>query len=103
MISAQAQGPAGPPPKAPTDVKPGSITYDDIPYPYPVQFLPLTFYGQDVHMAYMDVPPAGHVPHLEMPDILQRELLKFLKSDASATSTRSGSDPSPIRISLTHI
>src|SRR5205814_8271160 len=46
-------------PKAPTDVKPGSITYDDIPYPYPVSYMPLTLYGQDVRMAYMDVPPAG--------------------------------------------
>jgi pimeloyl-ACP methyl ester carboxylesterase len=44
---------------APKDVKPGSITYEDIPYPYPVSFLPLTVYGQDVRMAYMDVPPAG--------------------------------------------
>src|SRR5436190_23386523 len=48
-----------PPPKAPTDVKPGSITYDEIAYPYPVSYLPLTLYGQDVRMAYMDVPPAG--------------------------------------------
>jgi len=47
------------PPKAPTDVKPGSITYDDVPYPFPVSYLPLTLYGQDVRMAYMDVPPAG--------------------------------------------
>lgn len=47
------------PPKAPTDVKPGSITYEDIEYPYPVAYLPLTLYGQDVRMAYMDVPPAG--------------------------------------------
>src|SRR5438105_6257941 len=46
-------------PPAPTDVKPGSITYDEIPYPYPVNFLPLTLYGQDVRMAYMDIPPAG--------------------------------------------
>jgi len=45
--------------KAPTDVKPGSITYEDVEYPYPVHFLPLTLYGQDVRMAYMDVPPAG--------------------------------------------
>src|SRR6266404_4487681 len=45
--------------KAPTDVKPGSITYEDIAYPYPVAYLPLTVYGQDVRMAYMDVPPAG--------------------------------------------
>jgi pimeloyl-ACP methyl ester carboxylesterase len=45
--------------QAPADVKPGSITYDEIPYPYPVHYLPLTVYGQDVRMAYMDVPPAG--------------------------------------------
>jgi pimeloyl-ACP methyl ester carboxylesterase len=45
--------------KAPTDVQLGSITYDDVPYPYPVAYLPLTVYGQDVRMAYMDVPPAG--------------------------------------------
>src|SRR5205814_670014 len=45
-------------PKAPADVKPGSITYDEIAYPYPVSYLPLTLYGQDVRMAYMDVPPS---------------------------------------------
>jgi pimeloyl-ACP methyl ester carboxylesterase len=50
---------AGTLPKAPEDVKPGSITYDDIAYPYKVSYLPLTVYGQDVRMAYMDVPPAG--------------------------------------------
>ena len=44
---------------APTDVKPGSITYDDVAYPYPVSYMPLTMYGQDVRMAYMDIPPAG--------------------------------------------
>jgi pimeloyl-ACP methyl ester carboxylesterase len=45
--------------KAPADVKPGSITYEGVEYPYPVAYLPLTMYGQDVRMAYMDVPPAG--------------------------------------------
>src|SRR5580704_2648834 len=45
--------------KAPTNVKPGSITYEEISYPYPVSYLPLVLYGQDVRMAYMDVPPAG--------------------------------------------
>ncbi|MBZ5609153.1 MAG: alpha/beta hydrolase [Acidobacteriia bacterium] len=45
--------------KAPTDVKPGSITYEEVEYPYPVSYLPLTLHGQDVRMAYMDVPPAG--------------------------------------------
>jgi pimeloyl-ACP methyl ester carboxylesterase len=44
--------------KAPADVKPASITYEEVAYPYPVQYLPLTMYGQDVRMAYMDVPPA---------------------------------------------
>jgi pimeloyl-ACP methyl ester carboxylesterase len=46
-------------PKAPTDVKPGSITYEEVAYPYPVQYLSLTLYGQDVRLAYMDVPPAA--------------------------------------------
>jgi len=45
--------------KAPTDVQPGSITYEEVAYPFAVQYLPLTLYGQDVRMAYMDVPPAG--------------------------------------------
>jgi pimeloyl-ACP methyl ester carboxylesterase len=44
---------------APPDVKPGSITCEDAPYPYPTSYLPLTVYGQDVRMAYMDVAPAG--------------------------------------------
>src|ERR1051326_2696104 len=43
----------------PTDVKPGSINLEDVPYPYPVLYLPLTMYGQDVRLAYMDVAPAG--------------------------------------------
>jgi pimeloyl-ACP methyl ester carboxylesterase len=42
---------------APADVKPGSITCEDVPYPYPVSYLPLTLYGQDVRIAFMDVPP----------------------------------------------
>ncbi len=45
--------------KAPTDVAPGSITYDEIAYPYEVSYMPLTMYGQDVRMAYMDIAPAG--------------------------------------------
>jgi pimeloyl-ACP methyl ester carboxylesterase len=43
----------------PTDVQPGSINNEDVPYPYPVSYLPFVSYGQDVRMAYMDVPPAG--------------------------------------------
>ncbi|MBZ5632157.1 MAG: alpha/beta hydrolase [Acidobacteriia bacterium] len=56
IAAAQSQAPL---PKAPADVKPGSITYDEVVYPYPVSYLPLTMYGQDVRMAYMDIPPAG--------------------------------------------
>jgi pimeloyl-ACP methyl ester carboxylesterase len=44
---------------APTDAKAFSPTLEDVPYPYPVHFLPLTLYGHDVRMAYMDVPPSG--------------------------------------------
>ena len=56
FVLAQSQAPL---PKAPADVKPGSITYDEVAYPYPVSYLPLTMYGQDVRMAYMDIAPAG--------------------------------------------
>ena len=41
------------------DVKPGSITCEECPYPYPSSYLPLTLYGQDVRMAFMDVAPAA--------------------------------------------
>jgi len=45
-------------PKAPGNVEPASITYEDVAYPHPVKYLPLTLYGQDVRMAYMDASPA---------------------------------------------
>ena len=48
------------PPVVPApDVQPGSITSEDVPYPHAVSYLPLTLYGQDVRMAFMDVPPIG--------------------------------------------
>jgi pimeloyl-ACP methyl ester carboxylesterase len=53
-----AQGQAQPV-QAPADAKAFSPTLEDVPYPYPVRFLPLTMYQQVVRMAYMDVPPAG--------------------------------------------
>ena len=40
-------------------MKPGSITCEDVPYPHPVSYLPMTLYGQDIRMAYMDVPAQG--------------------------------------------
>ena len=57
---AAAQGSAQPAPmKAPPDAKAFSPTLEDVPYPYPVRTLPLTMYGHDVRMAYMDVTPAA--------------------------------------------
>lgn len=47
------------PPPTPTDIKPGSITLEDVTYPYAVSYLPMTMYGQDLRMAYMDVAPVG--------------------------------------------
>ena len=54
-LYAQSEAPL----KAPADIRPGSITYEGIEYPYPVAYLPLAMYGQDVRLAYMDIAPAG--------------------------------------------
>jgi pimeloyl-ACP methyl ester carboxylesterase len=59
IVLAFGQAPGSQAPKAPADIKPGSITNEDVAYPYPVLYLPLKLYGQDANMAYMDVPPAG--------------------------------------------
>src|SRR5205814_3685543 len=56
VVSAQSGGQEV---TAPADVKPGSITCEECPYPYPSSYLPLTLYGQDVRIAYMDVAPQG--------------------------------------------
>ena len=44
---------------APPEIRPISITCEECPYPYPSKYLPLTVYGQDVQMAYMDAAPTG--------------------------------------------
>ncbi|MEQ1580868.1 MAG: alpha/beta hydrolase [Steroidobacteraceae bacterium] len=41
------------------DVAPGSINNEETAYPHPSSYLPLKLYGQDLRMAYMDVPAAG--------------------------------------------
>ena len=59
-VSAAAQGRGVlPPVPTPTDVKPGSITCDECPYPYPSSYLTISVYTQDVRIAYMDVAPQG--------------------------------------------
>src|SRR6478736_4040426 len=45
--------------QAPTDYVPVSANVEEIPYPYPVSYLPFVLYGQNVRMAYMDVKPTG--------------------------------------------
>ena len=54
-----AAGAQEPPPTPPADWGPMSINLEDVPYPHPVSFMSFSLEGQDVRMAYMDVPPAG--------------------------------------------
>src|SRR5678810_684446 len=54
-VNAQQRTPVA----APADVKPMSISLEDVPYPHPVKYMPLTLYSHDVRMAYMDVSPAA--------------------------------------------
>jgi pimeloyl-ACP methyl ester carboxylesterase len=56
---AAQQKPVLPPVPTPTDVKPGSLTCDECPYPYPSKYLGISVYGQDVRISYMDVAPTG--------------------------------------------
>jgi pimeloyl-ACP methyl ester carboxylesterase len=39
--------------------EPFGIALEGFAYPYPVEFLPLTLYGEALRMAHMDVTPAG--------------------------------------------
>jgi pimeloyl-ACP methyl ester carboxylesterase len=48
-----------PPVPTPTDVKPGSITCEECPYPYPSKYLDISVYQQDVRISYMDVAAQG--------------------------------------------
>jgi hypothetical protein len=36
-----------------------SITLDNVKYPYPVRYFPISTEGQDIKMAYMDVAPTA--------------------------------------------
>jgi beta-lactamase class D/pimeloyl-ACP methyl ester carboxylesterase len=50
----EAQAPSAPPAKEAL-----GIALEGLEYPHPVAFLPLKVEGQDVRLAYMDVPPRG--------------------------------------------
>ena len=57
---ARAQGGSVlPPVPTPTDVKPGSLTCDECPYPYPTKYLDISVYSEPVRIAYMDVAAQG--------------------------------------------
>ena len=56
---AAQEGSILPPAPTPTDVKPGSITCDECPYPYPSKYLDISVYSQEVRIAYMDVAAQG--------------------------------------------
>lgn len=57
--SAQQEWPEEPPQEPPEDWGPVSANFEEIPYPYPVEFLELERFDQQMRMAYMDVPPEG--------------------------------------------
>jgi pimeloyl-ACP methyl ester carboxylesterase len=59
LSTAEEQWPATPPQEAPEDWGPVSANFEEIPYPYPVHFLELNRFKQDMRMAYMDVPAKG--------------------------------------------
>ena len=48
-----------PPVPTPTDLKPGSITCDECPYPAPSRYLDIDVYSQDVRISYMDIAPTS--------------------------------------------
>ena len=48
-----------PPSQPPADWGPMSINLEDVPYPHPVKYMAFNLEGQDVRMAYMDVPASG--------------------------------------------
>jgi len=58
-LAVAQQWPAEPPSEPPADWGPVSANFEEIPYPYPVNYLELTRFGQDMLMAYMDVAPTG--------------------------------------------
>jgi pimeloyl-ACP methyl ester carboxylesterase len=44
-------------PAAPSEAM--GIALEGFPYPYPVHFMPVSLEGEDLRLAYMDVPPVG--------------------------------------------
>lgn len=53
-----------------TAPQPLGIALENYDYPFPVRYLPLQLEGQDVRMAYMDVPPASAKERQDVPTVL---------------------------------
>lgn len=58
-VAAQEPAPLKGAAEPPANARPVSISLEDVPYPYPVSYVPMSLYGQDVRMAYMDVAAQG--------------------------------------------
>ena len=59
LVRPAASSAQEPPTSPPAGWGPMSINLEDVPYPHPVAYLCFVLEGQDVRMAYMDVPPLG--------------------------------------------
>jgi pimeloyl-ACP methyl ester carboxylesterase len=58
-VVAQSPAQAAPPSTAPANWGPVSISMEEYDYPYPVQYMNLSVYGEAVRIAYMDVAAVG--------------------------------------------
>lgn len=59
VTNAEENWPKQPPSEPPADWGPVSANFEEIEYPYPVKFLKLNRFKEDMLMAYMDVAPTG--------------------------------------------
>ena len=58
-LNSSLLGQTSPPSTTPEEWGAVSINMEEIDYPYPVNYLNFSVYGQDVRVAYMDVAPKG--------------------------------------------
>lgn len=58
-VSSTAMAQSSPPATAPAGWGPMSISLDEFEYPYPVEYMSFSVYGEAVRIAYMDVAPTG--------------------------------------------
>lgn len=59
LFTSLAYAQSAPPSSAPGHWGPMSISLEEFEYPYPVEYMNFSVYGEDVRIAYMDVAPTG--------------------------------------------